>query len=93
VIDSGEFLAAPEAHLRALCERLEIDFLPDMLHWPSGPRASDGVWAKYWYDSVWRSTGFATPRPRRIQLSGRAAEVAEACQPMYERLHQQRIGV
>jgi hypothetical protein len=91
VIDSSEFLSAPEAHLRALCEQFDIEFLPRMLAWPSGPRASDGVWAKYWYDSVWRSTGFKTPRPRRVQLSGRAAEVAEYCRPIYQRLRSNRL--
>ena len=25
---------------------------------------SDGVWGRYWYDSVWRSTGFAPLRER-----------------------------
>lgn len=93
VIDSTEFLANPEAHLRALCEWLGIDFRPEMLVWPAGPRDSDGVWAKYWYDAVWRSTGFSAPAPRKITLSGRAAEVAELCWPLYERLHAHKLQI
>ena len=62
VIDAGEFLRAPEQQLRALCARLGIEFKPAMLTWPPGPRASDGVWAPHWYDSVYRSTGFEAPR-------------------------------
>jgi len=91
VIDSAEFLAAPEAHLRALCDGLGIDFLPHMLAWPAGPRPSDGVWAKYWYASVWRSTGFATPRACEVRLEGRAAAVADACQPLYQYLYSNRL--
>lgn len=91
VIDGNDFLADPEGHLRALCEWLDIDFLPAMLAWPPGPRASDGVWAKYWYDAVWRSTGFSAPPARKITLTGRAAEVAEFCRPLYERLHAHRL--
>jgi hypothetical protein len=91
VIDAGEFLRAPEAHLRALCALLGLGFSERMLHWPPGPRASDGVWAPHWYASVLASTGFEPPRPRRIVLEGAAADVAEACRPHYERLRALRL--
>jgi hypothetical protein len=58
VIDSSDLLADPEAGLRALCAALSVPFSVSMLSWPAGPRDSDGVWGPYWYDSVWRSTGF-----------------------------------
>lgn len=92
VIDAGEFLRAPEAQLRALCTRLGIGFDPAMLAWPPGPRESDGVWARHWYDAVWRSTGFESPadRPRPV-LSGEGARAADACRPAYERLRAFRL--
>ena len=93
VIDAGEFLRAPEAQLRALCARLQIDFTPRMLSWPAGPRDSDGVWAPYWYDAVLASTGFEPWRPREIHLTSEAAAVADACRPVYERLHGFRLRV
>jgi Sulfotransferase domain len=93
VIDAGDFLRAPEAHLRALCGRFGIAFTPRMLSWPAGPRDSDGVWAPYWYDAVWRSTGFEPWRPREETLTGDALAVAEACRPIYERLHKNRMTV
>lgn len=93
VIDAGEFLRAPEAHLRALCAHLGVDFSPRMLHWPSGPRDSDGVWAPYWYQAVLASTGFEAWRPREIALSPAAAAVVEACRPAYERLLGHRLRV
>lgn len=93
VIDSGEFLADPEAHLRALCERLGIDFRPDMLAWPSGPRDTDGPWAPHWYQRVWESTGFGPPPSQAPELTGRARDVASCCRPVYERLHERRLRV
>jgi hypothetical protein len=91
VIDAADFLKAPEAHLRALCAWLRIEFTDRMLAWPAGPRASDGVWAPHWYDAVWRSTGFEPWRPRDVAVSGDAARVADACRPAYEQLHAHRL--
>lgn len=92
VIDSSAFLTSPEKHLRALCERLGIPFSARMLSWPPGPRATDGIWAPYWYRSVWKSTGFKPPRELEdIELEGRAAEVAQTCRPMYEHLREFRL--
>jgi Sulfotransferase domain len=58
VIDAADLAAGPQVMLEALCEALSIPFDPAMLRWPAGPRPTDGVWAKYWYDNVWASTGF-----------------------------------
>ncbi len=93
VIDAGEFLRAPEAHLRWLCDWLHIPFTARMLSWPPGPRVSDGVWAPHWYASVWASTGFEPWRPRQIDLSDHDAAVAEACRPIYAALHSRRVQV
>jgi len=93
VIDSGDFLRAPEAHLRALCGWLGVEFSDRMLRWPTGKRASDGIWAPYWYAAVEASTGFEPWRPREARLEGQAARVAEACLPFYRRLHAERMVV
>ncbi len=86
VIDADDFLRDPEAHLRALCAALGIDFSESMLRWPAGPRDSDGVWAPHWYAAVWRSTGFEPWRLRQPQLDAAALAVAQATRPAYERL-------
>ena len=91
VIDATDFLRAPAAYLRALCAAFGIGFSERMLHWPSGPRDSDGVWAPHWYAHVRESTGFEPPVAKDIQLSGAAADVAEECRPHYERLHALRL--
>ena len=91
MIDSREFLLDPAAMLEAICERLGIEFLPSMLNWPAGPRASDGVWAKHWYDSVWNSTGFAPYRDKPLNLSAKNREIATRARPYYEELYQFRL--
>jgi hypothetical protein len=92
VVDAADLLAAPEAMLRALCAALEVPFSPRMLSWPAGPRATDGVWAKHWYDRVERSTGFESrteDAPR--ELTGRLAEIEALCRPMYDKLREHRL--
>ena len=91
IIDAGDFLRAPEAYLRWLCDWLKVPFTDRMLAWPPGPRDSDGVWAPHWYDAVWRSTGFAPWRPREIALSEHDAAVAEACRPAYAAMYARRL--
>jgi len=91
VIDAEDFLRAPEVYLRHLCAAFGIPYTERMLHWPAGRRDSDGVWAPYWYDAVWRSTGFEPWRPRSPALEGMAAAVAEACRPAYDLLHARRL--
>jgi hypothetical protein len=93
VIDAGDFLRAPEAHLRALCTRLGIAFTERMLSWPAGRRDSDGIWAPHWYAAVWASTGFEPSRPREPQLDPEAARVADACRPAYESLRAHRLEI
>jgi hypothetical protein len=93
IVDAGDFLRAPEAHLRALCTWLGIAFTPRMLAWPPGPRASDGVWAPHWYERVWASTGFEAAPDEIPALQGPYADVAAACMPIYERLRGVRLRV
>ncbi|NJD31883.1 MAG: HAD family hydrolase [Gammaproteobacteria bacterium] len=92
VVDSADLLAAPEPVLRALCAALGVEFTPRMLSWPTGRRATDGVWAKHWYDRVERSTGFESPvaeEPRA--LTGRLADIERECRPLYEKLRGHRL--
>ncbi len=91
VIDAGEFLRAPERQLRALCERLGVQFKPGMLKWPAGPRASDGVWAPYWYDSVYKSTGFEAGTEAAIDFPARYRGIADEVMPAFEELYAIRL--
>lgn len=92
VIDSADILRRPRAALEALCDALGIGFDPAMLSWPAGPRPTDGVWAKYWYDSVWRSTGFAPYREQsRIELPPELEPLAARCEPYYQELARHKL--
>jgi hypothetical protein len=95
VIDSADLLAAPEASLRALCTALDVPFTPMMLSWPAGPRDTDGVWAPYWYGSVWRSTGFVAPDPRAPApaLDPALEPLLEQCLPYFEELRKNTIKI
>ena len=93
ILDAGDFLRAPELHLRWLCESLGIPFTERMLSWPPGPRDSDGVWAPHWYRAVWASTAFKPSRPRETSLSEHHAAVVDACRPIYADLHARRVRV
>ena len=91
VLDAEDVLKAPGAVLAALCSRLGIPFSERMLHWPAGPRASDGVWAPHWYQAVERSTGFEPYRARRPGLSAFQARLVELSLPHYERIAPHRL--
>lgn len=91
VIDAADFLLNPEGYLRWLCDYVGIEFTDRMLHWPPGPRDSDGIWAPHWYGAVLASTGFEPYRPRTVKLTGHALEAAQRSRPHYERLHERRL--
>lgn len=85
VIDSRELLLDPPTVLRELCHHLRIDFDTNMLSWPAGPAAEDGVWAKHWYHSVHKSTGFSKYIPKRA-FPENLRDLLDECTPHYERL-------
>ena len=93
IVDSNDVLKDPENTLRLLCEKLSVPFMPAMLNWPKGSRASDGVWAKHWYESVENSTGFAPYSEKQIQLNDEQLEVVNQVQPFYQQLYDKRIIV
>jgi hypothetical protein len=93
VVESADVLAGPRAVLGRLCAALGVPFREEMLSWPAGRRASDGVWAPAWYAAVERSTGFAAPeRPHAPPLTDALRRIAEAARPHYEALARHRIA-
>ena len=86
-------LQNPGGGMRSLCEALGIPFLDQMLSWPAGPRDSDGVWAKYWYDVVVASTGFAPYVEKPVQVADKWMPIVETCQPHYELLYANRMRI
>lgn len=92
VLDARDVLDSPESMLRKLCERVGVAFSERMLRWPPGPRASDGIWARYWYDAVYKSTGFTPYRPREECLPDPLRRLADAGLPHYQALRRYRTN-
>jgi hypothetical protein len=91
VIDANDVLANPEGVLSKLCGALGITWDAAMLHWPPGPRETDGPWAPHWYGAVERSTGFGPPETQPVELPDDARRLAQRCRPYYEQLAAHKI--
>jgi hypothetical protein len=92
VIDADDVLRDPKRMLRLLCDKIGVEFSDAMLSWPPGPRDTDGVWAKYWYAEVERSTGFQPYRERNVEIPDPLREIEERCRQCYEQLYRHRLG-
>lgn len=86
VIDSKDILLNPEKALTKLCEKAGISFDKKMLTWEAGARPEDGSWAKYWYDSVHKSTGFMEYKPKSDPFPESLNPLLKECLPYYNRL-------
>ncbi|MBL1437624.1 MAG: HAD family hydrolase [Rhodobacteraceae bacterium] len=86
VIDSDDILKAPEPALRALCKAIKLPFSPAMLNWPQDGHASDGPWAKHWYNAVHKSTGFAQGVSSPPMLTEEGKALCAQAQPFYDQL-------
>jgi hypothetical protein len=91
VIDAKDVLESPERMLRPLCAAIGVEFDNAMLSWPPGLRDTDGIWAKYWYDEVARSTSFQPYEPKEGVVPDRLRELYQQCRQCYERLYQHRL--
>jgi hypothetical protein len=91
VIDATDVLKNPERMLRLLCEAIAVEFDTAMLSWPPGIRETDGVWAKYWYEEVARSTSFQPYRERSHEVPERFRAIHKRCRECYDELHRHRL--
>lgn len=92
VLDARLLLLDPEHVLRELCDRLGVAWDPAMLTWPAGPHPEDGPWARYWYDNVRRSTGFAPYRPRTAEVPESCRALLSECRGYYDELRRFAIA-
>jgi len=91
IVDAKDVLENPERILRLLCKAVGVEFSELMLSWPPGLRETDGVWAKYWYGEVAKTTSFQPRRPRREEVPKRLREIYDRCRACYERLYGYRL--
>jgi Sulfotransferase domain len=92
VVDARDVLANPARLLRLLCAALDVEFTEAMLSWPPGPRATDGVWAKYWYDAVLKTTTFQPYQPKNDPVPPALAGLLDEAEAIYQQLHEHRLG-
>ena len=86
VLDSMNVLLNPEGVLRQLCEHINIPFDKNMLKWKPTKRPEDGVWAKYWYANVHKSSGFAKYKPKTEPFPKHLKPLLQECMPYYNEL-------
>jgi hypothetical protein len=86
VLDSRQVLKDPKKVLSELCRRVGIDFDPAMLHWEPGARPEDGLWARFWYASVHRSSGFSPYRSKKEPFPAHLEPLLAECRPLYDQL-------
>lgn len=92
VVDSKDVLLDPETVLSKLCAHCDIPFTNEMLSWKAGKRKEDGVWEKYWYHSVHKSTGFNTYKEKTEELPGHLKALYNECLPLYQELTKYKIN-
>lgn len=86
VVDSDELLQNPERGFQKLCAALDLEFRPEQLSWPAGPKPYDGVWAPHWYAQVHKSTGFGPATPEPPRMAEHLEALAEEAAPWYAQL-------
>lgn len=92
VLDATDVLRNPGGMLAALCAAVGARFDARMLSWPPGRRATDGVWAKHWYQVVERSTGFSRLRGSARPVPPALQPLVEAALPVYQQLARHRLA-
>jgi hypothetical protein len=92
VVDARDIGTDAEGTLRMLCAALKIAFDPAMLHWPAGPRDSDGIWAKHWYANVNKSTGFRPWTARTEPLPDRVKPLLDELTGIYQAMYEHRLA-
>ncbi len=91
VIDAADLCKDPRGTLTGLCTALGLRFDPKMLTWPPGKRSTDGVWAKYWYDAVEASTGFAANERREIEVPAEYKSLVRDAEQLQRPLWEARL--
>jgi hypothetical protein len=86
VVDTDQLLRDPERGFQKLCAALDLEFRPEQLSWPAGPKPYDGVWAPHWYAQVHQSTGFGPASPEPPRMAEHLEALAEEAAPWYAQL-------
>ncbi|MBB5780242.1 sulfotransferase-like domain-containing protein [Nonomuraea jabiensis] len=93
VIDGDDLVANPEATVRAYCERVGLEFMPEAMRWDPGRQAN---WQRTdrWHAEVAQSSGLVAKAPERRETpdtNEHLRRVAEHHQPFYDALARHRL--
>lgn len=91
VVDARDLLLNPRGVLSQLCTALGLEFSDSMLSWKPGRRETDGVWAKYWYASVEKSSGFEPYEERDRSVPEDHRPLLAECEEIYEAMYRHRL--
>ena len=57
-----------------------------MLSWSRGPKSTDGIWWKHWYENVIESTGFQKLKKRDISIESKYDSIYNEAMKYYNYL-------
>lgn len=86
VLDSRRVLENPKEKLQKLCDFSGIPFDENMLSWKPQRRAEDGIWAKYWYHNVHKSSGFQKYKPKEESFPEHLNNLLKTCLFYYNQI-------
>ena len=97
VISADDLLKNPEVNFPILCDKLKLQFSPQMLTWERGLKNSNllGVvapqYGRTWYGNVMKSQGFTPQTDKVIDLSIELETLFNEAEPYYKELYKYRV--
>jgi hypothetical protein len=91
VVDARDVQNHPEIILPKLCEAVDVAFDQAMLSWTAGTRSTDGIWAKYWYANVEKSTKFEPYHSKNEPVPPECQAILDDCIAIYDQMAIHRI--
>lgn len=93
VIDSADLRREPEAVIRAWCDEVGVEFLPEALIWEPGMPEQWLEWEE-WFSSTAKTSGFVPPQPRpEPEVTPEQAERIAVAREHYDVLKAHRLEV
>jgi Sulfotransferase domain len=89
--DAADLMADPEGMIRAYCEKLDVEFMPEALSWEPGEVPGWEMWTQ-WHEEAQDSTGIKSqPLEDDTEVPAGLERVYESCLPYCEELHEKRL--
>ena len=83
IIEAADLQNTTAETLNKICDFAGIEFSEKMLSWMPGQKPIDGVWEKYWYQGVHRSTGFEKRESEKTKLPTSLLSLKNSCDLFY----------